>query len=36
MKTIWEDSLYVAAGDSGSIVRLDIGTREQRPFMRPW
>ncbi len=32
----WEDSLYVTEGKSGSIYRLDIGTREQRPFGRPW
>lgn len=30
------DSLYVAEGQSGSIYRLDIGVREQPPFMRPW
>ncbi len=32
----WEDSLYVTEGLSGSVYRLDIGVREQRPFMRPW
>ncbi len=32
----WQDSLYVTEGKSGSIYRFDIGTREQRPFMRPW
>ena len=32
----WEDSLYVTEGMSGSVYRLDIGVREQRPFMRPW
>ncbi len=32
----WQDSLYVTEGTSGSIYRLDIGVREQQPFMRPW
>jgi gluconolactonase len=32
----WQDSLYVTEGTSGSIYRLDIGVREQPPFMRPW
>ena len=32
----WQDSLYVTEGESGSIYRLDIEVREQRPFMRPW
>jgi gluconolactonase len=32
----WQDSLYVTQGTSGSIYRLDIGVREQPPFMRPW
>lgn len=32
----WEDSLYVTEGTSGSLYRFDIGTSEQRPFMRPW
>jgi sugar lactone lactonase YvrE len=32
----WQESLYVAEGNSGSIYRLDIGVREQPPFMRPW
>jgi gluconolactonase len=32
----WQDSLYVTEGRSGSIYRLDIGVREQPPFMRPW
>jgi gluconolactonase len=32
----WQDSLYVTEGNSGSIYRLDIGVREQRPFSRPW
>ena len=32
----WGDSLYVTEGTSGSIYRLDIGVREQPPFMRPW
>jgi sugar lactone lactonase YvrE len=26
----------VTEGTSGSIYRFDVGTREQRPFMRPW
>ncbi len=32
----WQDSLYVAEGETGSIYRLDIGVREQPVFMRPW
>jgi sugar lactone lactonase YvrE len=32
----WRDSLYVTEGWSGAIYRLDIGVREQAPFMRPW
>jgi len=32
----WHDSLYVTEGQSGSIYRLDIGVKEQVPFMRPW
>ena len=32
----WGNSLYVTEGASGSIYRLDIGVREQKPFMRPW
>jgi gluconolactonase len=32
----WQDSLYVTEGNSGSIYRLDIGVREERPFSRPW
>lgn len=32
----WQDSLYVTEGTSGSVYRLDIGVREQAPFMRPW
>jgi len=32
----WHDSLYVTEGQSGSIYRLDIGVKEQIPFMRPW
>ncbi len=32
----WQDSLYVTEGRGGAIYRLDIGVREQRPFMRPW
>jgi sugar lactone lactonase YvrE len=32
----WQESLYVTEGNSGSIYRLDIGVREQSPFMRPW
>ena len=32
----WQDSLYVAEGQSGSVYRLDIGVREHPPFMRPW
>lgn len=32
----WQESLYVTEGLSGSVYRLDIGVREQRPFMRPW
>lgn len=32
----WQDSLYVTEGRGGAIYRLDLGIREQRPFMRPW
>jgi len=32
----WQDSLYVTDGSSGSIYRLDVDVREQRPFKRPW
>jgi gluconolactonase len=32
----WQDSLFVTDGPEGSIYRLDIGVREQPPFMRPW
>jgi gluconolactonase len=32
----WDESLYVTEGESGSVYRLDIGVREQRPFMREW
>lgn len=32
----WQDSLYVTDGMSGSVYRLAIGVREQRPFARPW
>ena len=32
----WQESLYVTEGNSGAIYRLDIGVREQPPFMRPW
>jgi gluconolactonase len=32
----WQDSLFVTQGTSGSLYRLDIGVREQPPFMRPW
>jgi len=33
---LWQGSLYVTEGDSGSVYRLDIGVREQPPFMRHW
>lgn len=32
----WQDSLYVTEGWGGAVYRLDIGVREQPPFMRPW
>lgn len=32
----WGDSLYVTEGAGGAVYRLDIGVREQPPFMRPW
>jgi gluconolactonase len=32
----WDESLYVTEGKGGAIYRLNIGVREQRPFMRPW
>ena len=32
----WDESLYVTEGKSGSVYRIDIGVRENRPFMRPW
>lgn len=32
----WDESLYVTEGISGSVYRLDIGVREQRPFTRLW
>ena len=32
----WQDSLYVTEGKGGAVYRLDIGVREQPPFMRPW
>jgi len=32
----WQDSLYVTEGAGGAVYRLDIGVREQQPFMRPW
>ncbi len=32
----WQDSLSVTEGSGGTVYRLDIGVREQRPFTRPW
>lgn len=32
----WQDSLFVTEGSSGALYRLDVGVREQPPFMRPW